>query len=123
MLLYLLGGLSFFIAGVFLDFIVFLSALFISSSIVTPEKKSFKETVKKATYTSFFVLLIVTLCKIAIPWSSLLLGIILVLAFGYGYHFYDGGEWLSIFALALLLAFIFMLVEASVLAVIKGGSY
>ena len=105
-----------------MDFIVFLSALFISSSIVTSEKKSFKETVKKATYTSFFGLLIVTLCKIAIPWSSLLLGIILVLAFGYGvYHFYDGGEWLSIFALALLLAFIFILVEASVLAVIKGG--
>ena len=75
-----------------MDFIVFLSALFISSSIVTSEKKSFKETVKKATYTSFFGLLIVTLCKIAIPWSSLLLGIILVLAFGYGvYHFYDGG--------------------------------
>lgn len=110
-----------YLLGIFLDFVSFFSALYISSLIAT-EKTSFKEYIKKATYTSLTILFVMRACQLVIPPQyALFTGIIFILAFGYAVkYFYKSGEWLGIFLIALLIGLILMVVTAAVLAVLRS---
>ena len=106
--------------GVSLDFVSLISALYISSSAISSKIFTLKERLKKSVYVSLVVLVVINLCKIAIP-SPLFLGIIFVFVFGYAVnHFYSCGEWVVIFALALILTFTFMLATSAGLAVLES---
>lgn len=105
--------------GFFLDFAGLIGALYISGLINPLDKISHKEAIKKAVYASLIIILIVRICGIVIL-SPLLLSIISILAFGYAVNRFYGEEWVVIFAIALLLSFIFMLVTTSIAAVLIG---
>lgn len=108
--------------GFFLDFAGLIGALYISGLITPLDKISHKEAIKKAVYASLIIILIVRICGIVIV-SPLLLSIISILAFGYAINHFYGEEWVVIFAMALLLSFIFMLVTTSIAAVLIGRTY